>query len=598
MLNEFKKEKDYLRSAATRFSKRFPKIAGYLNFNAQESGDPVIENLLDSFAFLNSDIQSQLDSNHADISFPLLEQICPLLARPFPPVSHLLVHPSSDVISQEEQQVVKKASPLFAVTPKQELIRFRTAYDLPLLPLKIDHAEIKPSANYDFADKLHKVSHLLQLRFSSLADTEIHTDNLRQFRIHLAGSKELKVELYNLIFRHTVNIAILPKNSHSPVFLPNQCLSPVGFSTNESLLDKTPDSKNGYRLMLEYFVFPDKFFGFDLNLEKWEGRAESFDLLLFFNIPSNIRITAENFQTNKVPVVNLFRDAKGQELQKDHDRKKVGFELSASNKTSAESQLYSIEKIRWVSSHSGSKHSGMIPSFCQLHSPEDNTNQLFWNITRKESLKPGIRGSEAYLSLQHKDGRRFEKEEGKIKINAIYSNRDMGLSLEPETTAEFLDMGLIEEARLENTPTMEISPSISGHNLWKKISILSLNYMSLGNHQMSLDAFKSILRVFNIKSSLSNERQISAIKKIEVNQSLQQHQLHTFRGFRKCAEIHVELESESFVDQSLLLFGSLLSRFFPLYYSENAYTETVLFLAGTPSEWHRYPAIPGYRKNM
>ena len=42
-------------------------------------------------------------------------------------------------------------------------------------------------------------------------------------------------------------------------------MRPVGFEAEESLLEFDARSFVGYRLLSEYFAFPDKFMFFDLN---------------------------------------------------------------------------------------------------------------------------------------------------------------------------------------------------------------------------------------------------------------------------------------------------------------------------------------------
>jgi type VI secretion system protein ImpG len=50
-----------------------------------------------------------------------------------------------------------------------------------------------------------------------------------------------------------------------PIVLPADCVRPVGFAADEGMLPYTARSFDGYRLLQEYFAFPEKFLFFDLG---------------------------------------------------------------------------------------------------------------------------------------------------------------------------------------------------------------------------------------------------------------------------------------------------------------------------------------------
>ena len=72
-----------------------------------------------------------------------------------------------------------------------------------------------------------------------------------------------------------------PNSKVKPVALPPTALKPVGFGEDEGMLPYPSRSFIGYRLLQEYFTFPEKFFFLDLTgLEDvwasgFKDRAES-----------------------------------------------------------------------------------------------------------------------------------------------------------------------------------------------------------------------------------------------------------------------------------------------------------------------------------
>ena len=52
-------ELSYLRSAGSDFARKYPKIARRLDLSHNESSDPQIERLIESFAFLSGKLQKK-----------------------------------------------------------------------------------------------------------------------------------------------------------------------------------------------------------------------------------------------------------------------------------------------------------------------------------------------------------------------------------------------------------------------------------------------------------------------------------------------------------------------------------------------------------
>src|SRR5229473_1794086 len=90
---------------------------------------------------------------------------------------------------------------------------------------------------------------------------------LRSLRFYLNGESNLVHALYELLCNNSTQILIrdlAPNSRKPPVVLPASCLRPVGFEDEEALLPYPRHSFSGYRLLQEYFSFPEKFFFLDL----------------------------------------------------------------------------------------------------------------------------------------------------------------------------------------------------------------------------------------------------------------------------------------------------------------------------------------------
>ena len=80
----YRYELEYLRSAGADFANHFPKIARRLDLSHEESSDPHVERLIESFAFLTGKLQKQIDDQFPEIANAMLDVIYKPLILPIP----------------------------------------------------------------------------------------------------------------------------------------------------------------------------------------------------------------------------------------------------------------------------------------------------------------------------------------------------------------------------------------------------------------------------------------------------------------------------------------------------------------------------------
>jgi type VI secretion system protein ImpG len=90
----------------------------------------------------------------------------------------------------------------------------------------------------------------------------------RTLRFYLNGPAQHVFHLYELLFNNVVEVRLRSaagKDNSPLVTLPADSILPVGFGKDEGLLPYGARSFAGYRLLQEYFCFPEKFLFFDLT---------------------------------------------------------------------------------------------------------------------------------------------------------------------------------------------------------------------------------------------------------------------------------------------------------------------------------------------
>src|SRR5262249_34060854 len=137
--------------------------------------------------------------------------------------------------------------------------RFRTCYPVTLWPVEV------AAAHFDEPDRVSmhpRAQALLRLKLRCLGGVAFTGLELDRLRFYLHGESQLVYALYELLLNNACQVQFRPleqQSSGKPLVLSPDCLRTVGFGPDEGMLPYTPRSFLGYRLLHEYFVFPEKF---------------------------------------------------------------------------------------------------------------------------------------------------------------------------------------------------------------------------------------------------------------------------------------------------------------------------------------------------
>ena len=119
-------------------------------------------------------------------------------------------------------------------------------------------------------------------------------------------------------------------------------------------------------------------------------------------------------------------------------------------------------------------------------------------------------------------------------------------------------------------PTPVVQPPLGKPQLWRLISQLSLNYLSLVDE--GTEALQEILRLHNVGDDAAGEKQIQGIVRVSSGTAharvVGEHGLAFARGRR----VELELDEEQFAGGGAYLFASVLERFLGLYASLNSFS--------------------------
>ena len=130
------------------------------------------------------------------------------------------------------------------------------------------------------------------------------------------------------------------------------------------------------------------------------------------------------------------------------------------------------------------------------------------------------------------------------------------------------------EIRLLKRPTVPYRFDVDRGLLWRLISQLSLNHLSLTSG--GIDALKEMLRLYDLPRSANNRRLLDGLIAIDYRPAQAFLAGEPFATLVRGTEIRLTVDEPSFVGAGLRLFADVLDRFFAMYVHLNSYTQLKL----------------------
>jgi type VI secretion system protein ImpG len=142
-------------------------------------------------------------------------------------------------------------------------------------------------------------------------------------------------------------------------------------------------------------------------------------------------------------------------------------------------------------------------------------------------------------------------------------------------------------------PTPQQDPPLAGSTLWRLISHLSVNFLSLSNDAEGLKALREILGLYGYLNDAAVMQQVAGIRALSSRRVVRRIGTDAWRGFCRGTEVELLFDEELYVGSSAFLFGAVLNRFFALYASVNSFTQLVIRSKQRDGIWKKWPAVIG-----
>jgi type VI secretion system protein ImpG len=590
LLRYYLRELTYLRRAGVDFAQRYPKVAQRLELSIDETPDPHVERLLEGFAFLTGRVQQNIDAEFPEITAALLGILYPHYVQPVPSmtVAHFEVDPTQGKFTSGH--LIRKHTPLIAPTQQGQVCRFRTCYPTTLWPLEVTYAGFESTDQFDFLDTATDIATVLRVRIETRGGS-LDELGLRSLRFYLNGDRNTVHGLYELIFCHAARVALLPEGSRRPVFLAHDAIKPVGFEPDEEVLPYPPASHPGYRLLQEYFCFPEKFHFVDIDGLDRHGSQSAFDILIMLRTLPRARLVVDRntLMLGCAPIINLFRRTT-EPIRLDH--RHLEYRLVADARRERSTEIHSILKVS-ASSSPVDETTTFEPFYSFSHAMEGRGQKAYWASRRIPSGRVDLPGTELLLSFLDLDFKPTTPPTQTVFAHTLCTNRRLAEQLPAGAPLQLEEAAPLSRISALSKATAQLDPPMTGQTPWRLISQLSLNYLSLAEGRDGLHALREILKLYSFSEHASTHQQVMGIREMACRRVVRRVGADAWRGFCRGFEVTLTLDESMYVGTSAFLLASVLNRFLALYASINSFTQLVLKSRQREGIWKQWPPVAG-----
>lgn len=589
LLPYYERELGFLRRYSREFSERYPKIAGRLLIGGEVCEDPHIERMIQSFALLNSRISKRLDDDYPEFTEALFEVLYPHYLRPFPSCSIARLDYSGVAAQLTAATEIARGTELATRPVKGVACTFRTAYPVTVAPLALTHAAF--AAIIDAPEQVQlppnatsSVSIVIEATADQISLAQL---GVKKLRVFIDGEPSFCAALRDALFMRTLKAYVEADDSGRWSALAQIPVSAAGYAEDDALIPFSARSHPAYRLLTEYFCFPEKFNFFDIDLAALCAplpsgcRRITLHLALAgLRTDSNTARMLGTMSTNNLllgctPVVNLFR-LRGEPIRLTHTA--ASYPVLADARRAYAFEVQAIESVKLVrQTPQGESITEFRPFYSLRHGQMPARDGHYWVMRRDDTISEKSPGYETEISIVDIDFDPAAIETDTLSLELSCTNRDLPAQLTYGLRGGdlFLEGGSsVRSIHFLRKPTESHRFERGRGAHWRLISHLSLNHLSLSGS--GLEAFQEMLTLYDLPRSATSQRQISGIAAIDHKAANAWLPGNPFACLVRGLEVRLTLDEEAFVGSGIHAFAHIVECFLGLYVHANSFTQLVV----------------------
>lgn len=550
----YQRELDRLRERGKAFARSHPALAPML---AAEGSDPDVERLLEGTAYLAALIREKLDDELPEVIHSLLGMAAPHYLRPLPSTTIMAFTPKRAL---RECLTIPRGTLLKSVEVEGTACRFSTCADVELAPLEL--TDVRFSRNRNGTGRL-------SFHFAALNLVPLARLTLSRLRLFFTGAYADAARRVMLCCRHCRQLRLVPEETASfaaPLVLSPSALRLAGFAPEEAIIPYPAQSFPGFRHIQEFFMLPERFCQLDVaDFARWttRGGGSRFALEMeLSDLPEDCpAFRLEHVRLFATPAVNIF-PLSGEPIRLDHRRDQ--YVIQPDSRNPRHYQVYSVDRVSGMMQGASAPReyrpflavnpgSSPLPVYALSSRLDDEGNRLCVRLAVSRTDRQPPVPEVLSLDLHCTNGRLPEKLHAGDVCKATDSSPEL---------ADFSNL---------RPPTAAALPPLGDNTLWRLLSHLYLNYLSVA----TAENLRSLLKLYIFGKSGDNTQQLAHISRVEGIEDVQVRPAQ--RAWRerllRGQEISLRLKRENFAgDGDMYVFSAVLDAFLANYAAINTFT--------------------------
>lgn len=597
----YERELGALEGYAREFAAEFPAEAGKAGMLGGASTDPHVGRLIQASALSNARTAQLIENSDVKFTEALLQVNYPHYLQPFPATGIVRVDFTAAAETLTTVATIPRGAMMTAKLPDGMSCKFQTAYEISIAPVRLPKVEFHPFAAFPPAlSRPPGLTSAISIDIECTAGTlDLTQLKLSGLPVFIEAEPALGANTRDALFMHAQAAYIELPGVADWIALESVPILPVGFAGNEALIPSRAASHPAFRLLTEYFAFPEKFSFFDID---WPRLARHFPAncqritlhLGLAGIAANSpaarslhALSDKNFLLGCTPVVNLFKRSA---CPIDLTHTAPDYALMPEGSPAHAYDIHSIVNVHVVrDGPNGQAVQEFRPYYSLRHG---ESGGRYYLVRRDPLLALSNPGHEMRISLVDIDLDPLAIDSACVSIDLMCTNRDLPGRLRYGATGGDLALEQLRAdypLRFLRKPTRQYRFSPEAH--WRLISHLSLSHCSLV--QDGMDALKEMLTLHDLPQSPVTQRLIGGIACLAHRPS----RLWLQEQGRGCLvhgiDVLLTLDEDAFSGSSMHLFAQVLDRFFGLYVHINSYVQLIILKQSDGEELMRCPPRNG-----
>jgi type VI secretion system protein ImpG len=302
------------------------------------------------------------------------------------------------------------------------------------------------------------------------------------------------------------------------------------------------------------------------------------------------------------PIINLFAQVSEPLLltQRRHE-----YMLVPDAHRRVTTEVFSIDDVVAVTPESGAVQH-FEPLYSHRHS-NGNGGGAYWVSKRRFSGWRSDVGTDVMLSFIDLSGQVVYPQFEVVTARLTCFNSDLPSRLPfGDARGDFeLDRGGPVKAIVALVkPTRVVQPPLGSPQIWRLVSQLSLNFLSLTDSDSDAEhatggrgteALREVLRLHDFSASPAVRRQIDGITSVRSEPAFARIATEHGLSFARGRRVELELDEEQFTGAGAYLFASVLEHFFGLYASINSFSTLTARTRQRKGGLQAWPARAGWK---